>query len=96
MIKKMLIVAIACLAGGCATITIQPVAINKIASPPTHQESRAFFLWGLVGEQRIDVKSACGDRQLLQMQSQQTFLDGLLTGITLGLYSPHSVKVWCD
>jgi hypothetical protein len=29
------------------------------------------------------------------MQSQQTFVDGLLGLVTLGIYSPQTAKVWC-
>ncbi|MGY8876101.1 MAG: Bor/Iss family lipoprotein, partial [Pseudoalteromonas sp.] len=27
---------------------------------------------------------------------QQTFSDGALSLITLGIYSPHTIKVWCQ
>jgi len=30
------------------------------------------------------------------MQSQQTFADGALGLVTLGIYAPHTVKVWCE
>ncbi|GAA74404.1 hypothetical protein P20480_0864 [Pseudoalteromonas sp. BSi20480] len=44
----------------------------------------------------MDVKQICTDTQAAQMQSQQTFSDGALGLITLGIYSPHTIKVWCE
>ncbi|MBE0459027.1 Bor family protein [Pseudoalteromonas sp. KG3] len=82
--------------GGCSAVTIQPQKIAKLTSEPTYQDSRPFFMWGLVGEQRIDVKKVCGDQTVVQMQSQQTFTDGALGLVTLGIYAPHTIKVWCQ
>ncbi|AUL74364.1 Bor family protein [Pseudoalteromonas sp. 13-15] len=80
----------------CSAVTIQPHAIAKITSKATYEDSRPFYLWGLVGEERVDVKEICTDTQAAQMQSQQTFSDGALGLITLGIYSPHTIKVWCE
>lgn len=82
--------------GGCSAVTIQPQKIAKLSSTPTYQDSRPFFMWGLVGEQRVDVKKVCGEQAVVQMQSQQTFTDGALGLITLGIYAPHTISVWCD
>ena len=94
--KKLMTASLFVALAGCSSVTIQPERIAKITEKPTSQESRPFFLWGLVGEQRVDVKSVCGAGKVLQMQSQATFGDGALSLITLGIYSPHTVKVWCD
>ncbi len=77
---------IACSA--CSTVTISPAKDVRIASDPTYQDSKSFFLWGLVGEHDVDVKQICDGRDPVQMQSQETFTDGLLTIITLGIYAP--------
>lgn len=81
---------------GCSAVTIQPQKIAKLTSEPTYQDSRPFFMWGLVGEQRVDVKKVCGEQTVVQMQSQQTFTDGALGLVTLGIYAPHTIKVWCQ
>ena len=82
--------------GGCSTITIHLKTTGKLISDPTYEDSKPFYFWGLSGEPRIDVNSICGDKSVKQMQSQQTFADGFFTGITLGIYAPHSVKIWCE
>ncbi|MDN3378615.1 MULTISPECIES: Bor family protein [unclassified Pseudoalteromonas] len=80
----------------CSSVTIQPQQVAKLSSKPSYQDSRPFFMWGLVGEQRVDVKQVCGEQDVVQMQSQQTFIDGALGLVTLGIYAPHTVKVWCN
>jgi hypothetical protein len=81
---------------GCSTVTIKPEGSNKLSSQPTYEESKSFYFFGLSGEHRIDVAKVCGDKKVAQMQTQQTFVDGLLGVVTLGIYAPHSVKIWCS
>jgi len=93
--KSALLLTLSIAMVGCSSVTIQPKKMPKIPFEPTYQESRSFYFWGLVGEQRVDVKAVCQGREVQQMQSQQTFADGLLGVLTLGIYAPHTVKVWC-
>ncbi|WP_371189499.1 Bor family protein [Thalassotalea maritima] len=95
MIKKLML-ATSIVLSGCATVTIQPEQTVKLSTKPSYQESKHFFLWGLAGEHRVNVTEICGDQKVTQMQSQQTFIDGVLGIVTLGVYAPHSVKVWCQ
>jgi hypothetical protein len=50
----------------------------------------------LAGETRVNTEEVCNGKQPAQMQSQSTFVNGFISNLTLGLYSPHSVKVWCE
>lgn len=100
MIRKIILtMSVMVLLAGCSTITIDPKSASsqtsKQTSAPTYEDSKNFFLWGLAGEHHVDVNKVCSDKEVAQMQSQATFADMLLTGITLGIYAPHSVKVWC-
>ncbi len=89
-------VCLVSLLAGCSTVTIHPEETQKLATEPTFQETRDFYFWGLAGETRVDVKEVCGESTVKQMQSQQTFANGFLGVITLGIYAPHSVRVWCE
>ena len=80
---------------GCATVTLTEQGTRKISSSPTYQKRQQFFFWGLAGEHSIDVKEVCGGRDAKQMQTQNTFVDGLLRVITLGIYAPRTAKIWC-
>ena len=92
--KNILLIAAITLSG-CSTVTIQPDAKPKLSSNPTYEETKDFYFWGLSGEHTVDVKRVCGDKKVLQMQSQMTVENGLYGALTLGIYAPHSVKVWC-
>ena len=77
-------------------MTIKPQGDVAVRDTANYQQTRDFFLWGLVGEARVNVGEVCRDQGVAQMQSQATFVNGLLAALTLGIYAPHSVKVWCE
>jgi hypothetical protein len=80
---------------GCFSVTSRPDGGFKVATKPNFEQRQDFFLWGLVGESHIDVRTVCAPGKVAQMQSQLTFVDGLLNVVTLGIYSPQSARVWC-
>ena len=94
-ISKVCLVALVVVATGCYSVTSRPDGAFKVATPPTFEQRQDFYLWGLVGESHIDTKQVCAKSQTVQMQSQMTFVDGLLGLITLGIYSPQTAKVGC-
>ena len=79
----------------CSTVTIHPEQSGKLSTEPTFEETKNYYLWGLVGEHRFDVKEICGDKKVLQIQSQATFKNVLFSILTLGIESPHTGKIWC-
>ena len=81
---------------GCATITMTKSGTEKTSSAPAYQDSKAYFVAGLIGEHSIDVKKVCNGGDAKQLQSQQTFVDGLLGAVTLFIYTPRTAKVWCE
>ena len=94
--KTILLISFVVMLGACSTVTIQPKNTTKLTSTPTYEKSLPFYMLGLVGEPRVNVVRICGEKSVIQMQSQQTFSDSLLTALTLGIYAPHSAKVWCE
>ena len=89
--KKMLLVtALAPFITGCAqqTFTVQ----NKPAAvAPKETITHHFFVSG-IGQKKIlnDAAKICGgaEKMLLKQKLQQTFVNGLLGFITLGIYTP--------
>ena len=79
----------------CSTVTIHPKQSGKLSTEPTFEETKNYYLWGLVGEHRFDVKKICGDKKLLQIQSQGTVSNLIFGILTLGIYVPHTGKIWC-
>lgn len=86
--------AVILIASGCYSVTARPDGGFKVATAPNFQERQDFYLWGLVGESHINTQKVCPNGTS-QIQSQLTFVDGLLNVITLGIYSPQSARVWC-
>jgi hypothetical protein len=82
--------------GGCATVTITPNGGPKLKSQPTYEAKQTFFLGGLIGERHVDVQAICQHQPVRQMQTVDTFSDGLLRGLTLGIYAPRTARVWCE
>lgn len=93
--KHALVISLAIIASACSTVTIHPKPIEQIKTRATYQDSKPFFLFGIVGEHHVNIDEICGDSIPLQMQTHQSFFNGFMTAITLGIYSPHIVRVWC-
>lgn len=90
-----MILLVAVVTAGCSTVTIEQKGQVSISSSPNYQQTQKYYFWGLVGERHINTSSICGDKSVAQMQSQATFTNGFFTVITLGIYAPHTAKVWC-
>ncbi len=94
-ISKVCVLALLIATSGCFSVTSRPDGGFKVATKPTFEQRQDFYLWGLVGESHLNTKEICAKSQATQMQSQVTLVDGLLTLVTLGIYSPETAKVWC-
>lgn len=84
-------VAAALVLSGCFTVRY---TTGQNPGGSRHEESASFFLWGLVGDKRVDLDSIC-PQGVARWQNQATFLDGFLAVVTLGIYSPRTVVVEC-
>ena len=91
--KKMLLAtALALLITGCAqqTFTVQ----NKPAAvAPKETITHHFFVSGIGQKKTVDAALAA---QKMLKQKQQTFVNGLLGFITLGIYTPLEARVYCS
>lgn len=54
-----------------------------------------FFIAGLVNTSEVNLAQVCPDG-VDKLDIHQTFGDGLLGGITLGIYTPRSWEAWCS
>ncbi len=52
------------------------------------------FIFGLVQAAPVDVRTTC-PRGVAIASTRMTFANGLVGGLTLGLFTPHEVKVVC-
>ena len=94
--KKMLLAtALTLLITGCAqqTFTVQ----NKPAAvAPKETITHHFFVSG-IGQKTVDAAKICsGAENVVKTETQQTFVNGLLGFITLGIYTPLEARVYCS
>ncbi len=91
MSKRLLAAVLASTLTGCYTISYQTKAAG---SGQYHEDRGDFFFWGLAGDKTVDLKAMC-PQGASRWKSQQTFVDGLLGVVTLGIYIPRHVTVEC-
>jgi hypothetical protein len=58
-----------------------------------HEKWETAWLVGLIPAE-VDAFAVCGGRWA-RVETQQSFLNGLVSLLTLGIYSPHEVEVVC-
>ena len=95
--KKMLLAtALALLITGCAqqTFTVQN---NPAAVAPKETITHHFFVSEL-GRRKLSMqpKFVAGAENVVKTETQQTFVNGLLGFITLGIYTPLEARVYCS
>lgn len=77
---------------GCQTVHY---TTNRPAGGAHVEQNAPFFLWGLVGEKVVNMNEVCPNGGPARWHNQETFLDGFLATITLGIYSPRTIVIEC-
>ena len=96
--KKMLLAtALALLITGCAqqTFTVQ----NKPAAVAPKETITHHFFVSELGRRKLSMQPkfvAAGAENVVKTETQQTFVNGLLGFITLGIYTPLPARVYCS
>ena len=80
-------------ATGCYKATF--IANPQVVKGADHDQWNSFFLWGLVGDETLDVRQFCSGGQVAQVRTGANFLTGLVTLVTIGIYAPRMAYVWC-
>lgn len=93
--KKVLLPLVAAVAlSGCAAQTFYVNGNSNAA--PTQEKMQTFWIYGIGQEQAIDAARVCGGSdKVVKVETQQTFIDGLLGMVTFGIYTPRDAKVFC-
>ena len=93
--KKIAIASLlAILTSGCTTQTY--LMANSGNSTPSYNKMQYFFVSGIGQEQEVNAAEVCdGADKIAKVQTQQTFLNGLLSNLTYGLFTPRQIRVYC-
>jgi hypothetical protein len=60
-----------------------------------HNEWASFFLFGLVGDYELDVRDFCPNGDVHEITTGTNFLTWLVSTVTIGIYTPRKVNIWC-
>ena len=82
-------------ASGCMSTRVVFSDKFQLRSKPTYVDYFDYYWVGLKGHPQVALQKVCMDQQIHAFQRVKTAEDGILTAITLGIYSPSTVKVWC-
>lgn len=86
------LVAVALLAASaCQTVSYQTL---RAPSGEERESHAPFFLWGIAGHHEVDLDGFCSYGPA-SWKDQETFLDGFLASVTLGIYTPRTVTIQC-
>ena len=58
-----------------------------------HPSFLRFWNWA---KKTVDAAKICGGAENVKTETQQTFVNGLLGFITLGIYTPLEARVYCS
>ena len=93
--KKCYSLPLALLITGCAqqTFTVQ----NKPAAVAPGNHHHHSSVSGIGQKKTVDAAKICGGAEnVVKTETQQTFVNGLLGFITLGIYTPLEARVYCS
>lgn len=81
-------------ASGCAT---QSFVVNEpTATVATTDVMQPFFISGLGQTQEIDAAEICdGAENVGRVETQMSFMNGLLGALSSGIYTPRQATVYC-
>ncbi|EMB7405930.1 Bor family protein [Salmonella enterica] len=90
-----MVALLALIVSGCAQQSFQ-LKDTPVAAPQktaTHH----FFVSGIGQQKTIDAAQVCGGADnVVKTEVQQTFINGLLSVVTFGIYTPREARVYCS
>ncbi len=78
---------------GCHNVSY--VAKTKMPSAVKSEHSLSFFLWGLAGNEDVNLAQDCGAQGVSKIHTFTSFGQGFIGVITLGIYVPRTAVVTC-
>ena len=93
--KTCTVALLALMIAGCAQQSFN--IKNKPVAVPQKTDTHNFFLSGIGQQKTIDAAQICGGSEnVVKTEVQQTFVNGLLSVVTFGIYTPREARVYCS
>lgn len=68
----------------------------EFPSSQVEERTTTYYLWGLVGHPIYELYLICPEGKVYEIHSRATVLQGALTVLSLGIYSPRTVTFTCS
>lgn len=79
----------------CTACFHQVVQTGRAAGPTVVDKPWVSgWLWGLVANDEVDVRQSC-PMGVATVETEQSFVNGLVAAVTLGIYTPQHVRITC-
>lgn len=79
---------------GCATQQF-PINENKVPTIPTYEGITHFVFWGIGQTRQINPQEVCGKKEVAAVETNTSFVHGLISMFTYGIYSPRNYAIYC-
>jgi hypothetical protein len=91
--KKIAILALLLAMTGCATqrFDLHPASQDAAA----FDDAQTFWVFGIGQKEEIDAAKVCGVGKVQRVETQMTAANVAVTFMTIGIYSPRQVRVYC-
>lgn len=95
--NRFVLLALACsmlVLSGCYRVHLPGTSANKPERDPDYDKWQSHFVFGLAGTTEVDQKAICPQG----VEFAKSFFNGwqgLVSGLTLGIYTPNKYQVWC-
>ncbi|CAJ2375882.1 MAG: Prophage lipoprotein Bor homolog [Arenicellales bacterium IbO2] len=61
-----------------------------------YDEAQHYFIYGLGQQKNLDPAAICGSAErVARVETQTTFVNGLVGAITFGIYTPRQTRIYC-
>ncbi len=80
---------------GCVSTKIALEPEWDFFAKPSYEDYFDYYLFGLIGKHSISLSAVCMDQKPLGFHRITSFEDSAISAVSLGLYTPLTVQVWC-
>jgi hypothetical protein len=81
---------------GCASVVYQNGPGGPTTRDSTVETTLHYFIFGAVGRPELDVGALCREKTIDKIQVLSSVPNVIVTVLTLGIYAPRTVRVWCS
>lgn len=68
----------------------------NVDATPAFEGKSHFFLWGMWQKTNYNLVNVCPVSGINAIESHWTLYDSLMNGLTMGIYAPESISIYCN